>query len=93
MIRQRKYDLLNRRSEPQLSTPELAARVCRRLGLDTGDSRFFTTVFEFVREEELAGRDTYPLWQQYRRDEHSDLATAAYLEGIASTRKMPRASL
>lgn len=93
MIRQRKYDLLARPAEHPPTTVELAARTCRRLGLDTGDSRFFTTVFGFVREEELAGRDTYQLWQQYRRDKHADLATAAYLEAVASTRKMARAAL
>lgn len=93
MIHQRKYDTRAIRPVPPETTVELATRVCRRLGLDTGDSRFFTTVFEFVREEELAGRDTYPLWQQYRRDEHADLATSAYLEAVASTRKMARAAL
>lgn len=93
MIRQRKYDTVRQPVVPPLTTLELAARVCRRLGLDTEDTRFFTTVFEFVREEELAARDTYALWVQYRRDDHADLATVAYLEAVASTRKMARAVL
>lgn len=82
-----------RRPASVASTEQLAEATCRRLRLNGGDAAFFATVFGYVREEELAGRDTYALWSQYRRDKHSDLATAAYLEALASTRKMGRPAL
>ena len=73
-----------------VTTEELARRAFHTFRVPREEWNFFRTVFEFVREEELAGRDTYALWQHYRADVHADLATVAYLAALASTRKPER---
>lgn len=70
-----------------------AQAACRRLGLNETDGAFFLTVFDYVRQAELSGEDTESLWRSYRRDRAADLAVAAYVEGIASTRQFPRPKL
>lgn len=90
MNRPMKYAVRHERPKTSM---QLANDTIDRLGVPDYDAAFFTTVFTFVRDEEMAGRDTYPLWLRYRSDESADLATAAYLEGIASTRKMARLAL
>lgn len=70
-----------------------AEATCRRLDLSGSDAAFFMTVFQFARDEELSGNDTYRLWRKYVEDPAADLAVAAYLEGIGSTRKKMRPKL
>lgn len=63
---------------------------CQRLGLNGGDKSLFMAVFNKVREAEVKGVDLWPLWHQYMSSgecDTTDIAIAAYIEAVASTRK------
>jgi hypothetical protein len=66
---------------------ERAHATCDRLDLGAADRARFLSVFTRVREAELDGEDTLPLWNSYHRDPlGSDIDVAAYLEAVASLR-------
>lgn len=58
-----------------------------RMGLDTRQRYDFLSVFDTVRFEISEGRDPQPLYDQYAADPNGDLAVAAYIEAVASTRR------
>jgi len=72
---------------PRPHSLDLAATVCRKLRLQGNDRAFYMTIFCHVRDAEMDGHDTYPLWRQYCGDRSADLAVSAYLTAIASTRR------
>lgn len=53
---------------------------------DGDDMATFMNLFDRFRFVTLRGDDTYPLWRTMLNDPDGALATAAYLEGVASTR-------
>ena len=71
----------------QLQARDRAQLHALRMGLDGDDFALFMRIFDTIRDAETRGLDTYSLWRTYLSDDDASVATAAYLEGIASTRK------
>lgn len=70
-----------------LSTRELAHLHAIRQGLEGDDLDTFMNLFDRFRFVTLRGDDTYKLWRTILDDPDGSLATAAYLEGVASVRQ------
>lgn len=72
----------------QRTARELAELHATRMGLDAGDFAKFMLVFNVTRDAELRHQDTLRIWRGYCNGPDQSVAIAAYLEGVASTRKM-----
>lgn len=55
-----------------------------RQGLEGDDLATFMNLFDRFRFVTLRGDDTYPMWRTILDDIDGSLATAAYLEAVAS---------
>lgn len=69
-----------------LSARDLAHLHAIRQGIEGDDLATFLNIFDRTRDAELRGQDTYKMWRAMLDDSDGALATAAYLEGIASVR-------
>ena len=74
------------RREP-MSPRDLAHLHAIRQGIEGDDLATYLNLFDRFRFLTLRGDDTYALWRIMLDDPDGALATTAYLEGVASTRR------
>lgn len=72
----------------ELRPVDIARLRAERMGLDRHDTIKFMQFFDFIRDAELRHQDTYKLWREYVQHPEGSVAMAAYIEAVASTRKM-----
>lgn len=78
-----------RREQQRLAAPDanqVARKGCFKRGLTPEQTNDYMIVFRQVRGLTVNGVDTEPMLRQFEAMPDGDLAVAAYLEAVASTR-------